>query len=63
MKETYSRPTVTNADIEGNISDVLPIVGMAAGYVAGRAITKSVKASPSVQLPALTPARRIDNDI
>lgn len=53
MKENYSRPTVTNADIESKVSELLPIAGMAAGYAAGRAITKAVKASPSIKLPSL----------
>lgn len=54
MKENYSRPTVTNADIESKVNEAIPaIVGMAAGYVAGRAITKAVKASPSIKLPSL----------
>ena len=63
MKETYSRPTVTNVDIESNTNEVLPIVGMAAGYVAGRAITKAMDARPSIKRPALTPARRVVDDI
>ena len=63
MKETYSRPTVTNVDIESNTNEVLPIVGMAAGYAAGRVITKAMDARPSIKRPALTPARRVVDDI
>ena len=60
MKETYSRPTVTNADIENNINEVLPIVGMAAGYVAGRALTKAMDARPAIKHPSL---QRNNHDI
>ena len=54
MKETYSRPTITNADIESRVEAIPAIVGMAVGYAAGRALTKAVKAAPSIKLPSLT---------
>ena len=53
MKETYSRPTVTNADLESKVEALPFIAGSAVGYALGRAITKAVKASPSIKLPAL----------
>ena len=53
MKETYSRPKITNADIESNTNEVLPIIGMAAGYAAGRALTKAIDARPTIKRPAL----------
>lgn len=65
MKENYSRPTVTNADIsEANPLAPWGVVAKAAatavGYAAGRAVTKAVKATPSIKLPALP---RFNHDI
>ena len=57
MKETYSRPTITNADIESKVEAIPAIVGLALGYAAGRAITKAVEARPMIKLPALTRAK------
>ena len=59
MKETYSRPTVTNAEL----SEVTPLApwgviaaaaATMAGYASGRAVTKAAEARPSIKLPALT---------
>ena len=67
MKETYSRPTIVNADA-AEPSGLAPwgliaaAAASAAGYAAGRSVTKAMKASPSIQLPSLTPSRRIADD-
>lgn len=54
MKEKYSRPQITNSNLEVNHVEVLPAAAALAGaYALGRAITKAVKASPSIKLPAL----------
>lgn len=58
MKETYSRPTVTNADLfEATPLAPWGVVAAAAatmaGYASGRSVTKAVKATPSIKLPAL----------
>ena len=53
MKESYSRPTITNADIESKTNDILPIIGMAAGYAAGRALTRAIDARPTIKRPSL----------
>lgn len=58
MKETYSRPTIVNADAV-EPSGLAPwgvlaaAAATAAGYAAGRSVTKAVKASPSIKLPSL----------
>lgn len=54
MKETYSRPTVTNADIESNSTGWVPAAAMLAGYAAARVVTNAIKAAPSIKLPSLT---------
>lgn len=58
MKKTYSRPTVTNADLSETTplapwGVVVAAAASMAGYAAGRAVTKAVKATPSIKLPAL----------
>lgn len=62
MKEKYLRPTVINA---GNLENegLVPIVvagvtakaaaALLAGYVAGRAVSKVMKANPSIKMPSL----------
>ena len=62
MKETYSRPTITNSDLDSNGHELLPIVGMAVGYAAGRALVNAMKAQPAIKRPALPKARRIADD-
>ena len=67
MKETYSQPTIVNADVT-EASGLAPwgviaaAAATAAGYAAGRAVTKAVRAIPSIQLPALPRARRVADD-
>lgn len=53
MKETYSRPTVTNADIENKNVELAPALALMGAYVVGRAVTKAADARPSIKLPAL----------
>ena len=53
MKETYSRPKITSSNLEVNNVEIAPIVALAGAYALGRQITKAVKASPSIKLPAL----------
>lgn len=65
MKETYLRPTVTNADIsEANPLAPWGVVAKAAatavGYAVGRAVTNASRAMPSIKMPSLT---RSNHDI
>lgn len=55
MKETYSRPTIINADIsEANgLAPLAAGAAMLGGYATARVVTKAVKATPSIKLPAL----------
>ena len=55
MREQYVKPTVPG---DASKDGVFPIVAMAAGYAAGRAITKAVSASPSMQLTSIN--KRVD---
>ena len=54
MKESYSRPTITNSELESNINGWVPALGMLAGYAAARVVTNAIKATPSIKLPSLT---------
>ena len=60
MKETYSRPTITNSELESNITGWVPAAAMLAGYAAARVVTNAIKAAPSIKLPSLT---RSNHDI
>ncbi|MBR0062466.1 MAG: hypothetical protein IJP68_13410 [Selenomonadaceae bacterium] len=65
MKENYSRPTITNADIsEANSLAPWGVVAKAAatavGYAVGRAVTNASRAMPSIKTPAL---QRSNHDI
>lgn len=55
MKENYSRPIVATPDLpeEKNLAPFAAGVAMLGGYAAARAVTKAVKAAPSIKLPAL----------
>ena len=59
MKESYSRPTIVNADAAAEPNGIAPwgvvaaAAATAAGYAAGRSVTKAVKAMPSIKLTAL----------
>ena len=53
MKENYSRPQITNSNLEVKNVELAPALALAGGYAVGRAITKAVKASPSIKMPAL----------
>lgn len=57
MREQYVKPTVIG---DASKDGVIPaVVAMAAGYAAGRAITKAASASPSIQLPSIN--KRVDS--
>lgn len=54
MKEKYIRPQIVNFDAAENLSGVIPAVAATvAGYAAGRAVTKAMKAAPSRKLENL----------
>ena len=53
MKEKYIRPQIVNFDAAENSNGWVPIAGLVAGYVAGRAVTKAMKAAPSRRLENL----------
>ncbi|MBO6179185.1 MAG: hypothetical protein J6O04_08430 [Selenomonadaceae bacterium] len=72
MKKPYLAPTIINAN---NMLDkgIAPLVvagvtiksaaALLAGYAAGRAVAKAVKALPSFKLPNLKPFGGVDSDI
>lgn len=68
MKEKYLRPAVVNAgtlEVEGIFPwavTATKAVALLAGFVAGRAATKVMKAHPSFKLPSLTKGRRSEDD-
>lgn len=53
MKEKYIRPQIVNFDAAENTTGWVPALGLLAGFAAGRAVTKAVKASPSRKLENL----------
>lgn len=67
MKEKYLRPAVVNAgtlEIEGIIPwavTATKAVALLAGFVAGRAAAKAMKATPALRLPSLTKGRNSDD--
>lgn len=58
MKEKYIRPQVINSDVMENSNGWIPVLGLLAGYAAGRAVTNAMKAAPSRKLENL-PKRKI----
>ena len=62
MKETYSRPIIAdyNSLEEKNLAPFAAGAAMLGGYAAARAVTKAVKAAPTIKLPSLT---RTNHDI
>lgn len=57
MKEMYKRPVVINSDSLANNNGVFPAVAVLAGYVAGRAVTNAIKASPVTKLQGIVKKR------
>lgn len=72
MKEKYSSPMIVNAEIAEGKEGAFPFVvagvtakaamALLAGYAAGRAVSKAVKASPNFKLPSLKMFRGDEND-